>query len=149
MSLLDLEGLAGAMAAAPVRRRSGRVVRVVGTLVEADLPGARVGEVCRIEGSGAAETVGFREHRALLMPFNAVDGVRFGARVDTEGEMPSVPVGDSLRGRVLDGFGGPILCGFPSGHTAGPAWTLPLGVSVRVRAGANAGLLIEEPAVRS
>jgi flagellum-specific ATP synthase len=108
VSLLDLQGLAGAMAEAPVRRRSGRVVRVVGTLVEADIPGARVGEVCRIEGSGAAETVGFREHRALLMPFHAVDGVRFGARVDTEGEMPSVPVGDSLRGRVIDGFGDPM-----------------------------------------
>lgn len=108
MTPLDLDGLAAALAEAPVRRRSGRVVRVVGTLLEADLPGARVGEVCRIEGSGVAETVGFREQRALLMPFNAVDGLRFGARVDTVGEMPSVPVGDALRGRVLDGFGQPM-----------------------------------------
>ncbi len=105
---LNLSGLASALAEAPVRRRSGRVVRLVGTLVEAELPGARVGEECTIEGTGVAETVGFREERALLMPFHSVEGVRFGARVETVGEMPSAPVGPALRGRVLDGFGEPI-----------------------------------------
>jgi flagellum-specific ATP synthase len=105
---LGLEALAGTLREAPVRRRSGRVVRLVGTLLEAELPGARVGEVCRIDGGGVAETVGFRETRALLMPFGAVDGMRYGARVETLGEMPSVPVGEDLRGRVLDGFGEPI-----------------------------------------
>lgn len=108
MSGLNLPGLSAALAEAPVRRRSGRVLRVVGTLLEADLPGARIGEVCNVEGSGVAETVGFREQRALLMPFHTVDGVRFGARVDTVGDMPFVPVGDALRGRVLDGFGEPM-----------------------------------------
>lgn len=105
---LNFAGLGAALADAPVRRRCGRVVRVVGTLLEAELPGARVGEVCRVEGTGVAETVGFREQRALLMPFNSVEGIRFGARVETVGEMPSVPVGSALRGRVLDGFGEPI-----------------------------------------
>jgi len=105
---LGLEALAGTLREAPVRRRSGRVVRLVGTLLEAELPGARVGEVCRIDEGGVAETVGFRETRALLMPFGAVDGMRFGARVETLGEMPSVPVGEALRGRVLDGFGEPM-----------------------------------------
>lgn len=105
---LNFAGLKAALADAPVRRRSGRVVRVVGTLLEAELPGARVGEVCIIEGSGSAETVGFRERRALLMPFNSVEGIRFGAKVETVGEMPSVPVGSALRGRVLNGFGEPM-----------------------------------------
>lgn len=92
----------------PVRRRSGRVVKLVGTLLEAELPGARVGEICHIDGGGPAETVGFREHHALLMPFGSVDGIRYGARVDTVGAMPTVSVGDGLRGRVIDGFGEPI-----------------------------------------
>jgi flagellum-specific ATP synthase len=105
---LGLEALGGMLRNAPVRRRSGRIVRVVGTLLEADLPGARVGEVCRVEGGGIAETVGFREQRALLMPFGALDGLRFGAVVETLGEMPSVPVGEELQGRVLDGFGEPM-----------------------------------------
>lgn len=118
MSALGLPELAGALRDAPVRRRSGRVVRIVGTVVEAELPGARIGEVCRLEGGAVAETVGFREHRALLMPFGATDGVRYGSRVDTLGEMPSVPVGEELCGRVLDGFGEPI-------DGKGPLGTLP------------------------
>lgn len=108
MTSLALRDLHAALEAAPVRRRSGRVMRVVGTLLEAELPGARVGEVCRLEGGGVAETVGFRETRALLMPFSGVDGIRYGARLDTVGEMPSMPVGEALRGRILDGFGEPI-----------------------------------------
>ena len=76
-----------------------------------------------------------------------------GVRAVVFGEMPGCDEDGGLSAwdvvrRVLDGFGGPILCGFPSGHTAGPVWTLPFGVSVRVRAGAHAGLLIDEPAVR-
>lgn len=105
---LGLHALGDVIRDVPVRRRSGRVVRLVGTLLEAELPGARIGEVVRIEDGGVAETVGFRDQRALLMPFSAVDGIRYGARVDTLGEMPSVPVGEELRGRVLDGFGEPF-----------------------------------------
>ena len=44
-------------------------------------------------------------------------------------------------------FDGPILYGFPSGHTAGPCWTLPLGVAVRVVAGDRTGLIVEEAPV--
>jgi muramoyltetrapeptide carboxypeptidase len=42
---------------------------------------------------------------------------------------------------------GPILYGFPSGHTTGPCWTLPFGVRVRVRSGATPALVIEESPV--
>lgn len=108
MSALGLEQLALAITAAPAQQRKGRVVKVVGTMVEADLPGARVGEACRIDGACEAETVGFRDNRALLMPLGSVDGVRFGATVRTLGEMPTVAVGEALRGRVIDGYGNPI-----------------------------------------
>jgi len=53
---------------------------------------------------------------------------------------------DTLR-RVLDGFPGPVLFGFPSGHTTGPAMTLPLGVQARVVAGTRPALVVEEGAV--
>ena len=49
--------------------------------------------------------------------------------------------------RSLEGFHGPIVMGFPSGHTTGALWTLPLGVRVRVRTDAGAGVLVEEEAV--
>jgi muramoyltetrapeptide carboxypeptidase len=42
---------------------------------------------------------------------------------------------------------GPVMFGFPSGHTTGPCWTLPLGVRVRVRTSPHPSLLVEESPV--
>jgi muramoyltetrapeptide carboxypeptidase len=42
---------------------------------------------------------------------------------------------------------GPVLTGFPSGHTAGPCWTLPLGVRVRVVTNPRAAVIVEESPV--
>jgi muramoyltetrapeptide carboxypeptidase len=48
---------------------------------------------------------------------------------------------------LFAGFAGPVVIGFPSGHTTGPAMTLPFGVSCRVIAGNRPRLVIEEAAV--
>jgi muramoyltetrapeptide carboxypeptidase len=42
---------------------------------------------------------------------------------------------------------GPILVGFPSGHTTGPTWTLPLGVTVCVSTQPSPAILIEDAPV--
>jgi muramoyltetrapeptide carboxypeptidase len=42
---------------------------------------------------------------------------------------------------------GPILVGFPSGHTSGPTWSLPLGVSVRVSTQPKPALFVEDAPV--
>jgi len=42
---------------------------------------------------------------------------------------------------------GPVLFGFPAGHTPGAAFTLPLGVRARVVTSGQAALVIEEAAV--
>jgi muramoyltetrapeptide carboxypeptidase len=44
-------------------------------------------------------------------------------------------------------FQGPVLFGFPSGHTAGPCWTLPLGVNVRVVSSPQPGVIVEDSPV--
>lgn len=108
MTALGLDTLRAALVAAPVRARRGRVVEVVGTVVEAEVPGVRIGEVVRLETGATAETVGFRQSRAVLMPFGSLEGLRFGSAVETTGETPSAPVGHELRGRILDGLGEPI-----------------------------------------
>ena len=57
--------------------------------------------------------------------------------------------GPTVRGVVETFFGDediPVLFGFPSGHTTGPCWTLPLGVRVRVTA-ASPSVVIEESPV--
>jgi muramoyltetrapeptide carboxypeptidase len=68
------------------------------------------------------------------------------------GELPSCdePGGDPRICDVLTDFfadfSGPVLFGFPSGHTAGATWTLPFGVRARITT-APPAVVIEEPAV--
>jgi muramoyltetrapeptide carboxypeptidase len=69
------------------------------------------------------------------------------------GELPGCdePSGEPKARAVVSGlfgdFPGPVVIGFPSGHTAGPAITLPFGVRCRVIADARPRLVIEEAAV--
>lgn len=42
---------------------------------------------------------------------------------------------------------GPVIFGFPAGHTAGPCWTLPLGVRVRVKTAPVPVVIVEESPV--
>jgi muramoyltetrapeptide carboxypeptidase len=56
--------------------------------------------------------------------------------------------GRGTMARLLAGFPGPVVMGFPSGHVTGPAFTLPLGVRCRVIADARPRLVIEEAAVQ-
>ncbi len=92
----------------------------------------------------------YRIHRLLTQLTQA--GVLGRARALVFGEFPACDepggehaIRDVLREFVQD-FGGPVLFGFPSGHTAGPTWTLPFGVSARVVSTPPA-IVIEEAAV--
>ena len=53
----------------------------------------------------------------------------------------------SVVAELLADFSGPVLFGFPSGHTKVPTLTLPLGVSVTVDATSRPRLIVEEAAV--
>jgi muramoyltetrapeptide carboxypeptidase len=57
------------------------------------------------------------------------------------------PTARAVIADLLQDFPGPVLFGFPSGHTTGPALTLPLGVSCRVVADRHPRLVIDEAAV--
>jgi muramoyltetrapeptide carboxypeptidase len=67
-------------------------------------------------------------------------------RCDERAEGPLVR---DVVAELLADFPGPVLFGFPSGHTTGAAWTIPFGVRARVVGGARPALVIEEPAVQS
>ncbi len=90
----------------------GRVSRVVGLLVESNGPQARIGEVCelrRADGSHVpVEVVGFRDGRLLTVPLGDTSGIRPGDRIVARGGVLSMPAGDALLGRVVDGLGEPI-----------------------------------------
>jgi muramoyltetrapeptide carboxypeptidase len=67
---------------------------------------------------------------------------------ETPGEGTHVPLaGRSVVADLFRDFPGPVLIGFPSGHTVGPALTLPFGVASRVVARGRPRLVIEEAAV--
>ena len=48
---------------------------------------------------------------------------------------------------LFEDFSGPVLYGFPSGHTAGPLITLPFGVRARVVGNGRPRVIIEEAGV--
>jgi muramoyltetrapeptide carboxypeptidase len=55
--------------------------------------------------------------------------------------------GRSVMADFLADYPGPVLIGFPSGHTTGPALTIPFGVSCRVIANERPRVVFEEAAV--
>jgi len=58
------------------------------------------------------------------------------------------PTARAVMADLFADFPGPVLYGFPSGHTTGPAMTLPFGVGCRVLAGSSPRLVVEEAAVQ-
>ena len=96
--------------AKPVYR--GRVDIVSGVLVEAEGVPAALGSMCRIDrgpqGCIDAEVVGFRGRSTLLMPHGELDGIAPQQVVTALGRAFSIPVGEGLLGRVIDGFGAPL-----------------------------------------
>ncbi|HKT53665.1 MAG TPA: flagellar protein export ATPase FliI [Caulobacteraceae bacterium] len=109
---------------------SGRVAAVSGLLIEArgGLTRLSVGARAEIERRGAvplqAEVVGFRETRALLMPFGSLEGVAPGAEIRIAPEATSVRPTLSWRGRIIDAFGEPI-------DGKGPLQQGPVGYPLR------------------
>jgi muramoyltetrapeptide carboxypeptidase len=93
----------------------------------------------------------YRIHRLLTQA--AQSGVFARARAIVFGEFPGCDeaggdpaIKDVLREFTAD-FRGPVLFNFPSGHTSGPTWTLPFGVSAEVVGGPAPVVRILEAAV--
>ncbi len=108
-----LESLLRRVQETRVVRNQGRVIQLIGLVIESEGPLAAVGEICRIEsarhdGSTLAEVVGFRNNHVLLMPLGEIHGIHPGSEVIALGTSLRVPVGESLKGRVIDGLGEPL-----------------------------------------
>ena len=92
----------------------GRVAAVSGLLIEArgGLTRLAVGARAEIERRGdtplAAEVVGFRETRALLMPFGSLEGIAPGAEIKIAPDAASIRPSLGWRGRIVNAFGEPV-----------------------------------------
>jgi type III secretion protein N (ATPase) len=89
---------------------TGRVRKVVGTIIHAAVPEIQVGEIVELYTRATnlrllAECVGFLNEEALLSPIGETQGVSPRTEVRRTGRVQSVGVGPGLRGRVLDGLG--------------------------------------------
>jgi flagellum-specific ATP synthase len=113
--------------------RRGRVTQVIGLTIEAKGLQAQIGELCFITSKKLhheipAEVMGFRDNRTLLMPLGEMSGIGPGSAIRASGSLFTVPVGEALLGRVVDGLGrpidgkGPIRCeaGYPAAGSAPP-----------------------------
>ena len=119
----------------------GRVAAVNGLLIEARgglsrlAIGARV-EITRLRDAPlAAEVVGFRESRALLMPFGPVEGIAPGAEIRIMPEGASIRPTLAWRGRIIDAVGEPIdgKGPLPQGPAAYPLRAPPPPAHARLR----------------
>lgn len=89
----------------------GRVVSVVGLTVRLALPGARLGDIAKVQRQGRpvlVEVVGFDGEGVIGVALGDLTGVGPDDPVESTGGGLTVGVGAQLLGRVLDGFGMPL-----------------------------------------
>ena len=107
------EALGDALREAQPMQAKGRVIQVVGTIIKAVVPGAKIGELCSLrnpfdQAELLAEVVGFSSQAALLTPLGNITGISSATEVIPLGKRHTVSVGPDMLGRVLDGLGEPI-----------------------------------------
>ncbi|MGH6741189.1 MAG: flagellum-specific ATP synthase FliI, partial [Bradyrhizobium sp.] len=111
---MTLQSLVSDLAQIPEHRRYGRVTAVLGMLLEiGGVPESlAVGGRCEIIGRYGSrlpcEVVGFRNGRALLMPFGSIDGIGLGCKAEVANSAPVVYPHEGWLGRVVNALGEPI-----------------------------------------
>ncbi len=119
----------------------GRVAAVQGMLVEAGgvqrqiSVGDRCSVIARDGRQVPCEVVGFRQGRALLMPFVPIDGIGLGCRTEVQDSEPVIYPDQHWLGRVVNAFGQPVdnLGGLPMGDTPYPIRARPPSAHSRQR----------------
>ncbi|MDX1922975.1 MAG: flagellar protein export ATPase FliI [Alphaproteobacteria bacterium] len=129
-------------------RHYGRVTAVSGLLVE--VAGVErklsVGSRCFLIAQGnrrvLSEVVGFRNGRALLMPFSSLDGIGLGSKAEVAEAQPTVSPSNDWLGRVVNALGEPIDSKgpLPSGDHPIPLRNPPPPASQRGRVGGKIDL---------
>ena len=110
--LMDLERIKDVSFTGRVTSIQGLLVEVAG--VERHLSiGSRVHVHTRDHRNVECEVVGFRQNRALLMPYGSLEGIGLGSRAVVGEDQPVIYPDLSWRGRVIDGLGRPLDGGPP------------------------------------
>lgn len=92
-------------------KRYGKVIQVVGLMIESLGPATKIGEVCFIHHATndrppiLAEVVGFNNDHVILMPYTEVSEIGPGCLVEATGKPLMVKVGRGLIGKTVDALG--------------------------------------------
>ncbi|MFD1705882.1 flagellar protein export ATPase FliI [Siminovitchia sediminis] len=96
-------------------KRYGKVMKVVGLMIESFGPECSIGDVCMIHtGSKAngrkvmAEVVGFKEKHLILMPYTNLMDIAPGNLVETTGKPLEIMAGPEIIGNVVNALGQPM-----------------------------------------
>lgn len=98
----------------PEHHLYGRVTAVQGMLVEVGGVPRRlmVGDHCHVQRRSEAplrcEVVGFRDGRALLLPYGPLEGIGLGCKAEVESQEPVIRPTHGWLGRVVNALGEPI-----------------------------------------
>ncbi len=138
---MAIEQLRARLERIPSYRYYGRVTTVQGMLVE--IGGAEqavsIGSRCHLLSRDGrrvpCEVVGFREHRALLMPFENLDGIGLGSKAEVADADPVVYPHDAWLGRVIGALAEPVdgAGSLPMGLTPHSLHTAPPPAHARGR----------------
>jgi flagellum-specific ATP synthase len=129
-------------------RLYGRVAGVLGMLVEVvGLEQAlSIGSRCAIHAQGGrrvtCEVIGFRQRRALLLPFGSLEGVGLGCKAEVMESEPLVRPSQAWLGRVVNALGEPVdgKGPLPDGKLAYPLRASPPPAHSRRRLGGKIDL---------
>ena len=113
MKYFDTKKYEDAIRNAETFEYGGKVSQILGLTVEAAGLTANLGDICRIYTEKRdryilSEVVGFKEKKALLMPFGDLAGAGPNSHCVSDERSLNVPVGRDFCGRVLDGLGSPM-----------------------------------------
>ena len=145
---IAVESLVEGIDGIPDYRLYGRVAGVMGMMIE--LAGLdqelTIGQRCNVmpRGKGAVpcEVVGFRQGRALLLPFVPVEGIGLGCKAELLKSDPVVWPCEAWLGRVMNALGEPIdgKGPLPSGNASCHLRRAPPPAHSRQRVGAKIDL---------
>lgn len=91
----------------------GKIENVTGMAMEASANNSRIGDLVLIYNEKQkceipAEVVGFHDDKVQLMAYENLNGIGSGNFVRNTGKRLKIPVGEFLRGRIIDAMGRPI-----------------------------------------
>ncbi len=91
----------------------GRIENITGMSMEASGGGANIGDIVMIYDEEQhrqiqAEVVGFREDKVQLMAYESMSGIGTNSFVRNTKKRLKIPVGEFLRGRIIDALGRPL-----------------------------------------